>query len=77
MDNTTMNSLHFSLGNKFGDILGTIAQEHLIYNLDPQKALDTFTKTTGMPLDLTLKDREFVCPNCSNKKIEIYMQQIT
>lgn len=55
MDNTTTKTLHFSLGNKFGDILGTIAQEHLIYNLDPQKALDTFTKTTGMPLDLALK----------------------
>ena len=30
MDNTTTKTLHFSLGNKFGDVLGTIAQEHLM-----------------------------------------------
>lgn len=48
-------TLHFSLGEKFGDLLGTIAQEHLIYNLDPQKALDTFTKSTGMDIDTAIK----------------------
>lgn len=50
------NTVHFSLGSDFGALMGNIAQEHLIYGLNPDKALRTFTDTfIGMESDLALK----------------------
>lgn len=49
------NTVHFSLGDNFGNVLGQLAQEHLIYNLNPEKALDVFESGCGMPKEYALK----------------------
>lgn len=55
MSNQTK-TVHFSIGSNFGNMIGNLAQEHLIYNLDPIQALKTFTRSfIGMPEDLALK----------------------
>ena len=46
-------TVHFSIGSGFGVTLMQIAQEHLLYGLDPQKALDTIQKSLmGCPEDI-------------------------
>lgn len=49
-------TVHFSLGANFGTLMGNLAQERLIFNLDPIHALKTFTDSfIGMPEDLALQ----------------------
>ena len=49
-------TVHFSIGPNFGTLMGNLAHEHLIYNLNPIQALKTFTGSfIGMPEDLALK----------------------
>ena len=69
------NTVHFSLGSDFGALMGNIAQEHLIYGLDPDKALRTFTDTfIGMENNLALKllsGQDYVIvPECVYKRRE-------
>ena len=40
-----MENLHFTLDKSAGKLLAQIAQEHLLYNLDATKAIETFTKS--------------------------------
>ncbi len=48
--------VHFTVGEDAGMLLMQIAQEHLIYNNDVEKALKTITDSlTGCPMDLALK----------------------
>lgn len=49
-------TLHFTIGEDFGILLATIAQEHLIYNLDVDKAIKTITEgLMGCPEDLAIE----------------------
>jgi hypothetical protein len=49
-------TLHFTVGSDAGVLLMNIAQEHLIYNFDHEKALATITESLmGCPVDLALK----------------------
>ncbi|MFK2681092.1 hypothetical protein ACIXT9_02210 [Bacteroides fragilis] len=51
-----MGSLHFTLGKDAGKLLAQVAQEHLLYNLDPKKAVETFTKSlVGLPSEMAIK----------------------
>ncbi len=48
--------VHFSVGEDFGLLLMNIAQEHLLYNYNPEKALATITEgLVGCPVDLALQ----------------------
>ncbi len=48
--------VHFRVGENAGALITTIAQEHLLYTLDPVKALETLTDSlTGCPTALALK----------------------
>lgn len=48
--------VHFSLGENAGVLLMQIAQEHLIYNSNPQKAIDTIEKSLiGIQRSLVLE----------------------
>ena len=48
-------TLHFSVGEDAGKLVMEIAQEHLIYNLDVDKAIKTITDSLeGCPMDLAL-----------------------
>lgn len=48
-------SLHFSIGEDAGKLVMQIAQEHLIYNLDVDKAIKTLTDSLkGCPMELVL-----------------------
>jgi hypothetical protein len=50
------NTVHFTIGENAGILLMQIAQEHLLYNYNPQKAVDTITNSLrGCPVDLALK----------------------
>ena len=52
----TTKTVHFTIGDEFGILLMQIAQEHLLYTLNPQKAIDTITGSlVGCPLDIALK----------------------
>lgn len=52
---TTVQHLHFSLDETAGALIMTIAQEHLLYGSNIEKALDTITGSlTGCPRDLAL-----------------------
>lgn len=52
----TMDGLHFTLGKEAGKLLAQVAQEHLLYNLDPTKAIETFTKSfIGLPVEMAIK----------------------
>lgn len=49
-------TLNFTIGEDFGKLLATIAQEHLIYGNDPIKALKTITDgLIGIPTEMALK----------------------
>lgn len=49
-------TVHFTIGEDFGKLLATIAQEHLIYGNDPIKALKTITDgLIGIPAEMALK----------------------
>lgn len=49
-------NLHFRIGNDFGILLTTIAQEHLIYNYNPKKAVETITESLhGCSKELALQ----------------------
>ena len=49
-------TVNFKIGDGFGITLMNIAQEHLLYSHDPQKAMDTITKSlVGCPDDIALK----------------------
>ena len=51
-----MENLHFTLDKSAGKLLAQIAQEHLLYNLDATKAIETFTKSLiGLPYDMAIK----------------------
>lgn len=51
-----MDGLHFTLGKDAGKLLAQVAQEHLLYNLDPTKAIETFTKSfIGLPVEMATK----------------------
>ncbi|RPI80904.1 MAG: hypothetical protein EHM34_09395, partial [Nitrosopumilales archaeon] len=48
--------LHFSIGDEFGMRIMEIAQEQLVYNNDPVKALRVITDSLiGCPVDLAVK----------------------
>lgn len=65
--------VNFTLGDRTGILLMQIAQEHLIYNNNPQKAIDAIRQSLiGVDMDLTLKilkgdmillveDNQFIC----------------
>lgn len=49
-------TIHFTIGEGFGRQLMQIAQEHLLFDLNPTKALDTITGSLiGMPTELALE----------------------
>jgi len=48
-------TLHFTLGEDAGLLFMQIAQEHLIYNFNPEKAVKTITEGLGCEEDLALK----------------------
>jgi len=49
-------TVNFRIGDGFGVTLMNIAQEHLLYSLDPEKAFDTIAKSlVGCPEDLALQ----------------------
>jgi hypothetical protein len=49
-------TLHFRVAEDAGKLIMNIAQEHLIYNYDPQKAMKAITDSlTGCPTDLALQ----------------------
>lgn len=48
-------TVHFSFGQNFPVLIGNIGQEHLIYNLDIDKAVSTFVDSFSMPEDLAIK----------------------
>ena len=51
-----MSNLHFTLDKSAGKLLAQVAQEHLLYNLDVTKAIETFTKSLiGLPYNMALK----------------------
>lgn len=51
-----MSNLHFTLDKSAGKLLAQVAQEHLLYNLDATKAIETFTKSLfGLPYDMAIK----------------------
>lgn len=50
-----MGTLHFSIGSDFGNLCGQIAQEHLLYNYDIEKAMRVFREGMGMPDDYIFK----------------------
>lgn len=48
-------TVHFRVGHDAGKLIMQIAQEHLIHNLDPEKAMKTITESLcGIPEDLAL-----------------------
>lgn len=48
--------VHFTIGSDFGVLLMNIAQEHLLYSLDPEKAVRTIAESLrGCPEDLALQ----------------------
>ena len=48
--------VHFTIGSDLGVILMNIAQEHLLYSLDPEKAVRTIAESLiGCPEDLALQ----------------------
>lgn len=49
-------TLHFRIGAELGIRLMEIAQEHLLYNLDPQKAINVFIQSFGgqCPMEIVL-----------------------
>ena len=55
-EESTVQLLHFRVGEDAGKLLTTIAREHLIYNYNPNKALDTLESSFGgeCPRELTL-----------------------
>ena len=76
-------SLHFTLGENAGRLLVDIAREHLLYSYNPQKALETITKSlVGCPKDIALDiiigklillvDEDRVTFNCVNFNLEIH-----
>ena len=49
-------TVHFTLGENAGQLLATIAQEHLEYNHNPRKAVETITQSLiGVPTGLAMK----------------------
>jgi hypothetical protein len=53
---TKSQSLHFTIGEDAGKLLMQIAQEHLLYNYNPDKAIKTLTESLhGCPMDLALQ----------------------
>jgi hypothetical protein len=49
-------TLHFRVGSDAGLLLMTIAQEHLLYTLNPEKAVKTITESlSGCPVSMALK----------------------
>jgi len=49
-------TVHFSIGEDFGLRIMEIAQEHLLYNYNPKKAIEMITKSLmGCPKDLALQ----------------------
>jgi hypothetical protein len=48
--------VHFTVGENAGKLLIDIAQEHLLYNYNPEKAVRTLTESlSGCPMDIALK----------------------
>lgn len=48
--------LHFTISEDFGILLSQIAQEHLLYNFSPEKAVTAITDSLmGCPVDLALE----------------------
>ena len=68
--------MHFTIGANFGILMGNIAQEHLIYGLDPIKALETFTKSfVGMSEEIALgllTGKDFVLE--PNENCEVFVR---
>lgn len=68
-------TVHFSLGANFGTLMGNLAQERLIFNLDPIHALKTFTDSfIGMPEDLALQllsGKEYVLVPISDGEVTV------
>lgn len=55
MMGTITHKVHFTLGDGAGKLLTNIAREHLIYNLNPKKAVDTIQKSLiGCPTKIAL-----------------------
>lgn len=51
-----MANLHFTLDKSAGKLLAQIAQEHLLCNLDPKKAIETFTMSLNdLPVEMAIK----------------------
>lgn len=48
-------TVHFTLGERFGILLTQIAQEHIMYNYDVKKGLDTIVEgLPGIPIEMAL-----------------------
>lgn len=51
-----MGTIHFTLGDRAGALIMQIAQEKLLYDYDPQKAIEVLTGSLpGLPTSLLLK----------------------
>jgi len=52
-----METIHFTIGEDAGKLVMKIAQEHLVYEHNPEQAIKTFTDSLGgeVPMDLVLK----------------------
>ena len=67
-----MGTLHFSLGENLGKRITEIAQEKLIYNANPQAAIETFTKSLcGFPEDMAIR-----CLSGSDLKLVVVGDEI-
>ena len=51
---TEFREVHFSVGERMGLLLTQIAREHLLYNLNPEKALDALSFGGQCPLEISL-----------------------
>ena len=50
----TTKTLHFSIDKSFPVLIGNIAQEHLVYNLDIEKAVNTYIDSFSMSRELAI-----------------------
>lgn len=66
-----MANLHFTLDKSAGKLLAQIAQEHLLCNLDPKKAIETFTMSLNdLPVEMAIKLLSGACYRSRRRRSE-------